>query len=703
MEKKEFILQGLSCANCAIKIEKDINNLGGVISAAVSFATTTLQVNTANGYTGNLHKMVEKIIYGYEPDIVILEKNQVRNNLSTDSNLPKIIWLSSGTLAFVVGWFIHYFLDVDMANFTLILFVFSYLLLGTRVLIRMVRNVFKGRVFDENFLMGIATIGAFIIGEYAGAAAVMAFYQVGEFFQDLAARKSKKNLAELMDIRPDYANLQDSESKNELKKVSPEQVRIGDIIVVKAGEKIPLDGVVIEGEAMLDTSSLTGESVPRRVSTSDSVLSGCINQNGVLRIQTTATYGESTVAKIIDLVENAASKKAPTETFITKFAKYYTPIVVLSGFLIAIIPPLFFGGDWYSWVYRSLIFLVISCPCALVLSVPLGFFSGIGSASKKGILVKGGNYLEALANLDIVVFDKTGTLTKGVFKVTDVESVNGFNDDELMEYASFAEAFSNHPIAAAILKGYGKEVDKEKLSHYDEIVGYGISVRLNGDEILAGNEKLMELKGISFTESTCHGTKVYVAIGGLYAGCIIISDEIKADSRGAIEVLKALGVRKTAMLTGDTPLVAEAVADEVGIDEVHAGLLPEQKVEWVEELSKQKLSKKTLAFVGDGINDAPVLAMADVGVSMGGLGSDAAIEASDVVLMTDEPGKLAEAVRVARFTQRIVWQNIVLTLVIQVVFLALGMMGIASIWEAVFADVGVSLIAVLNSRRILNI
>ena len=702
MERKEFTLQGLSCANCAIKIEAEVNNLAGVTTATVSFATATLQINTTNGFTDNLHRKVEKIIHGHEPDILVLEKSKGQDNLYRELSSKKIIWLLSGTFAFFVGWVLHYFVSVDLDYFTFVLFAFSYLLLGTKVLIRMVKNIVKGKIFDENFLMGIATIGAFIIGEYAGATAVMVFYQVGEFFQDSAVQKSKKNLAELMNIRPDFANLQKPDKQKEFLKVSPEQVKIGDIIMVKAGERIPLDGIVIEGEAMLDTSSLTGESIPRKVTVSDSVLSGCMNQNGVLIIQTTKSYGESTVSKIIDLVENASNKKAPTEAFITKFAKYYTPIIVLLGVLIAVIPPLFFGADWYSWVYRSLIFLVISCPCALVLSVPLGFFSGIGAASKKGILVKGGNYLEALANLDMVVFDKTGTLTMGVFNVTAVESTNDFTNDELLEYTAHAEAFSNHPIAAAILDAYDENVDKEKLSDYDEIAGYGISVKLNGIEILAGNEKLMTSRGITFTESTSNGTKVYVAVDNIYGGCIVISDEIKSDSRGAIESLKALGVSKTVMLTGDTPLVAKAVANELGIDEVHSSLLPQQKVEKVEKLRGQKDAKKTLAFVGDGINDAPVLAIADVGVSMGGLGSDVAIEASDVVLMTDEPVKLAEAVVISRFTRRIVWQNIILTLVVQVIFLALGMMGIASIWEAVFADVGVSLIAVFNSRRILR-
>ena len=702
VEKKAFILKGLSCANCAIKIETEINELEDVLLATVSFATTKLHIHTAHPFSEKLHQKIKEIIYRHEPDMMMLE-NATENGISTaELNLPKMLWLSMGTLAFLIGWIIDYFTNLNIDDVTLALFGFSYLLLGTKVLVRMVKNMVRGQVFDENFLMSIATIGAFIIGEYAGAAAVMAFYQVGEFFQDLAVQKSKKNLADLMDIRPDYVNLQDGQDKGIIKKVLPEKVSIGDVMIVKAGEKIPLDGIVIDGEAMLDTSALTGESVPRKVKISDTVLSGCLNQNGLLTIQTTATYGESTVSRIIDLVENAASKKAPTETFITKFAKYYTPIVVLSGIFIALVPPLFFGGDWYRWVYRSLIFLVISCPCALVLSVPLGFFSGIGGASKKGILIKGGHYLEALANLDMVVFDKTGTLTKGTFKVTHLQTMNGFSNDELLSYAAYAEFFSNHPIALSILKAYGQKVDEGKLSQYEEIAGHGISVHVDGKAIWVGNEKLMKLKGVAFKASSNQGTQVYVAVEKRYVGCITISDEVKSDSKKAIETLKALGVRKTVMLTGDKLLVAKTVADELKIDEVYADLLPEQKVEKVEFLNQQKLTKKTVAFVGDGINDAPVLALADVGISMGGLGSDAAIEASGVVLMTDEPTKIAEAVRLARFTRRIVWQNIVLTLMVQVIFLFLGMMGIASIWEAVFADVGIALIAVLNSRRILK-
>ena len=619
-------------------------------------------------------------------------------------NVSTIFWLVLGTAAFLAGILFEYVLDINHGQrMAMILFAFSYLWLGGKVLGRMLKNIARGQVFDENFLMGIATIGAIAIGKPAEAVTVMLFYQIGEFLQGMAVAKSKKRIGDLMDIRPDYANLK---KDGQLARVSPENVRIGDLFVVKPGERIPLDGIVVEGEAMLDTTALTGESVPRKASVSDTVLSGCINRNGVLTIRATQTFGESTVAKILDLVENAAGKKAPTETFITKFARYYTPAVVWFAVLLASIPPLFFGGEWSDWLGRALVFLVISCPCALVVSIPLGFFGGIGGASRKGILVKGGNYLEALANLDTVVFDKTGTLTQGVFKVTAIQPVDGFGENDLLEAAAHAEAFSNHPIAVSILKEYGKDIDRETLTRYEEIAGHGVSVKVcagtQSRAILAGNEKLMNKMGIPHTESQGIGTRVYVAIEGVYAGCIVIADETKPDSHGLAASLKELGVRKTVMLTGDTRQIAEAVAGELGLDEMHAGLLPQQKVEKVEMLAKQKPPRKTLAFVGDGINDAPVLAMADIGVAMGGLGSDAAIEAADVVLMTDEPAKLVEAVKIARFTKRIVWQNIVLSLGIKFLFLLLATLGVSSLWEAVFADVGVSLLAVLNSMRVLK-
>ena len=472
---------------------------------------------------------------------------------------------------------------------------------------------------------------------------------------------------------------------------------------MSSGEKIPLDGIVMEGEAMLDTTVLTGESVPRKATILESVISGCINLNGVLTIQATQTYGESTVSKILDLVEHAAHKKAPTETFITKFARYYTPIVVCSAVLLAIVPPLLFGGVWMDWISRALIFLVISCPCALVVSIPLGFFGGIGAASKHGILVKGGNYLEALANLDVVVFDKTGTLTKGVFQVTSIQPTQGFNTDLLLKVAAYAEDYSTHPIALSIQKEYGMDIDQDQIKQYEELAGMGVSVCIKGQSILLGNERLMKQERIEYTPSSTIGTTVYIAIDQIYAGCIVISDEVKSDSREAIASLKALGVQKTVMLTGDTRQIAEGIADELKLDEVYANLLPGQKVEQVERLKKDKRAKRTIAFVGDGINDAPVLAMADVGIAMGALGSDAAIEAADVVLMTDEPSKLAEAVTLARFTKRIVWQNIIMALGIKFLFLFLATLGVSSLWEAVFADVGVSLLAVLNSMRVLKV
>jgi len=695
---KEYILQGLDCANCAAKIEDAVKKSDGVQSASVNIITSKLQVEANEDLSFEIFKTVERIVHLHEPNVLVLEKEASKQIECNNDNKSRMIWLISGAFMFALGVMFEWPFYIN-GNIAFVLLTFSYLLLGAKVILRAVRNITKGRVFDENFLMSIATIGAFAIGEYSGAVAVMLFYQVGEYFQGRAVQKSKKNIADLMDIRPDYANLQ---LDGQVKRVSPESISIGEIILVKPGEKIPLDGIVIDGESMIDTSALTGESVPRKTNVFDTALSGCINLNGVLTIQVTQTFGESTASKIIDLVENAASKKATIETFIAKFAKYYTPVVVALAALVAIIPPLFLGGEWSDWIYRSLVLLIISCPCALVLSVPLGFFGGIGASSKKGILVKGGNYLEALAHLDIVVFDKTGTLTKGAFKVTSLQPSDEFSKNELLEAAAYAESYSSHPIALSILNEYGKTVDKEDFSQYEEIAGHGTSVNANGKLILAGNKKLMNKNDIVFTENTDFGTKVYVSVDNRYAGCVVISDEIKLDSRNAISELKNLGVRKVIMLTGDSKKVADAVANEIGIDEAYASLLPQQKVDKVELISEQKTPKKTLAFVGDGINDAPVLAMADVGIAMGGLGSDAAIEAADVVLMTDEPMKLVEAIKIARFTKRIVWQSIIFSLTVQVLFLVLGTMGVASIWEAIFADVGVSLLAVFNTMRMLK-
>ena len=531
------------------------------------------------------------------------------------------------------------------------------------------------------------------------AAAVMLFYQIGEFFQDMAVKRSRKSIADLMDIRPDYANV---ERNGEFVAVDPKTVSVGEIIVVKPGEKIPLDGVVIDGKSTLDTKALTGEFVPKTVSQGDSVLSGCINQNGALTVEVTKTFGQSTVAKIIDLVENASSRKAPTENFITIFARYYTPIVVILATIFAVIPPLVFNGAWADWIHRGFVFLVISCPCALVISIPLTFFGGIGAASKHGVLVKGSNYLEALNNIGTVVFDKTGTLTKGVFKVADIMPASSFTSEQVLRFAALAESYSNHPIAKSVIATYAADIDRTTVTDYTEISGYGISAFFEGKRILVGNAKLMETENIPYTNCDRVGTKIYIAVDGQFAGCILIADEIKDDSKSTITALKRIGVEKAVMLTGDNEQIGRSVAEELGLDEYYAQLLPEHKVERLEALDAVKRSKSKLAFIGDGINDAPVLARADIGIAMGGLGSDAAIEAADVVLMTDEPSKLVEAIEVAKATKRIVIQNIVIALTIKGVFLGLGAFGIAGMWEAVFGDVGVAMIAVLNAMRIMK-
>jgi len=607
----------------------------------------------------------------------------------------KIIRLSIGAVLFILSLILEHVFSI---NYYIILgfFILSYLILGADVIWYALKNMLKGKFFDENFLMSIATIGAFIIGQYAEGAAVMLFYQVGELFQTLAINKAKKSITKLLDIRPDYANLK---KHNELIKVEPSIVEIGDLIVVKPGEKIPLDGIIVDGESLVETATLTGEAIPRKVKPDNDVLSGCINQNGVLTIRVTKKFSESTVSKIIDLVENATVKKAPTEKFITKFARIYTPIVVILALLIATLPPLLFNGVWSQWLNRGLVFLVISCPCALVISIPLGFFGGIGGAAKNGILIKGSNYLEALNNLEAVVYDKTGTLTKGIFKVTTIEPANKYTENDLLMKAAEAEVFSNHPIAQSIMKAYAHKVDKRNLSDYTEIAGLGISVKSNNSMILAGNPILMRTNNIEFTESLVIGTKVYVAIDGIFAGCITIADEIKEDSKNAITLLKEKGIKKIVMLTGDNEKIATVVANLLGIEEFHYELLPQDKVERV-KLIKSTI-KGNLIFIGDGINDAPVLALSDIGVAMGGLGSDAAIEAADIVLMTDETSKLGLALDIAKFTKKIVWQNIIFSLLVKVLFLGLGAAGVASMWEAVFADVGVALLAVLNALRII--
>ncbi len=582
----------------------------------------------------------------------------------------------------------------------LVLFLSSYLLIGGEVVYHAFRNIRHGQIFDENFLMTIATLGAFAIKVYPEAVAVMLFYRVGEAVQDLAVNRSRRSIQALLEIRPDYANLQ---KENEIVRVSPTEVAVGDLIIVKPGERVPLDGKIMEGSSLVDTSALTGETVPRRVQAGEEILSGFINTSGLLLVEVTKEYGQSTIAKILDLVQNAGSKKAPTENFITKFARYYTPVVVAIAAILALVPPLIIPGAVFAeWLYRALVFLVISCPCALVISIPLGFFSGIGGASRNGVLVKGGNYLEALNNVEAVVFDKTGTMTKGVFKVTALHPVGGFQEKELLQYAAWAETFSTHPIAQSILELYGEKVSADKIESYEEIAGCGVKVSVDGKTILAGKRTLMAEAGISVEEQEKTGTVVHVAVDGQYVGAVVISDEIKEDSRQALEGLKNLGVRKLVMLTGDNKTTAAQVAKELGVEEFYAELLPQEKVEQIEKVYENK-GKGNLVFVGDGINDAPVLARADVGVAMGGLGSDAAIEAADVVIMNDQPSKLVTAMQIARRTKKIVWQNITLALIVKAVVLILGAGGIATMWEAVFADVGVALLAIFNATRVMRV
>ena len=578
-------------------------------------------------------------------------------------------------------------------------FLVCYAVVGWDIVWKAITNILHGQVFDENFRMTIATVGALILGEHSEGVAVMLFYQVGEWFQSYAVSKSRKSIAGLMDIRPDYANV---ERDGKLVQVDPDEVQIGDVIVVKPGERIPLDGTILKGSSALDTSALTGESMPREVEPGMEVISGCINQTGILTIQTTKEFGESTVAKILDLVENASDKKGRTENFITRFARYYTPAVVFAALALAILPPLITGQSFGTWIYRALTFLVISCPCALVISIPLSFFGGIGGASRIGVLVKGSNYLESLAHTEMVVFDKTGTLTKGSFAVSEVNP-KGMKDTQLLELAAYAEDYSNHPISLSIKKAYGRKIDSGRITEVQESAGHGVRAVIDGKAVLAGNAKLMVKERIQYTPSTAVGTVVYLACDGKYAGCIVIEDEIKADAPAAIKRLKSAGIHKTVMLTGDADAVGKKVANRLELDQAYTELLPADKVDRVEELLKQKSEKGKLVFVGDGINDAPVLARADVGIAMGGLGSDAAIEAADVVLMTDEPSKIASVMKIARKTIRIANQNIVFALGVKFLVLILGALGYANMWAAVFADVGVSVIAILNAIRAMRV
>ena len=580
------------------------------------------------------------------------------------------------------------------------LYIISYLIVGFEIIKKAIRNIFRGKVFDENFLMTVATIGAFGIGEFPEAVAVMLFYQVGELFQSYAVDKSRKSISSLMDIRPDYANI---ERDGKVERVDPDEVNVGDIIIIKPGEKVPLDGIIMEGKTSLDTKALTGESLPKDVEEGEEVLSGCINLNGVLRVQITKEFEESTVSKILDLVENASSKKSKSENFITKFATYYTPIVVLIALVLAIVPPLIIDGAMFSdWIYRALSFLVVSCPCALVISIPLSFFGGIGAASKIGVLIKGSNYLEAISNAEIVVFDKTGTLTEGKFEVQEVSSID-MSKEELLKYAAYAENYSNHPISISVKMAYGKEIDKSKIESTQELSGLGIVARVLDKEVFVGNDKLMKEKEIEYTKCDEVGTILYVAVDGKYVGYILIADRIKRDSYNAIKGLKKNGIKKTVMLTGDKRNVGETVAKKLGLDKVYAELLPDGKVKRVEKLLKEKSDNGKLVFVGDGINDAPVLALSDIGIAMGALGSDAAIEAADVVIMTDEPSKIVNAIQLSKRTMNIVKQNIFFAIGVKILVLILSALGISTMWEAVFADVGVSVIAIINSLRVLNV
>ncbi|GAA0108766.1 heavy metal translocating P-type ATPase [Clostridium tertium] len=756
-----LILSGLTCANCANKIETKVNNMNGVKEATLNFTTSTLIIEL-NGerHDDDIILEAKSIINKLEPGVKVFNKNESNiipkevnkctsdtcsienknekenhthdknhshNNFRGESHehssekphehshehshdhshghshdhsngeavsLKENMRLIIGAIVYAIA-----LISTEGSILSVVLFALSYVLVGGEVVLTAIKNILRGEVFDENFLMTVATLGAFFVGEFPEGVAVMLFYQIGEVFQSYAVNRSRKSITSLMNIRADYANVL-KDGKEE--KVNPETVNIDDVIIIKPGERVPLDGIVLDGTSFVDTSALTGESVPREVSTGEDILAGFINTNGVLKVKVTKNFKESTVSRILELVENASNKKAPTEKFITRFARIYTPIVVFSALALAIIPPLVIkDASFYDWIYRALIFLVVSCPCALVVSIPLGLFAGIGGASRKGILVKGGNYLEALKDVNTVVFDKTGTLTKGVFKVTEINNVD-IAKEELIKIAAISESLSNHPIAQSIIKEYGKEIDSNELSDYEEISGHGIKVTINNSQVLIGNYKLMEKFKIKYNNINSIGTIVHVAINNEYKGNIVISDEIKEGSKSAIEGLKAIGVSQTVMLTGDNKSVGEKVASLVGVDKVFAELLPGDKVEKVEDLIKNNSTEGKVIFVGDGINDAPVLARADIGVAMGGIGSDAAIEAADVVLMKDDPEALVTAIKVARKTNKILWQNIIFSLGVKVLVLLLGAFGIANMWEAVFADVGVTVIAVINSTRCLK-
>ena len=722
MKNNECMLsiEGLDCPNCAAKVERKINTLEGIKEATVDFLGKKIIILTdeifgdkisENKLAELIQAEVDKIEDGVK--VLALKANTKENsNSQKEEDTGKIKKkLLIGGILFLLGIFVPKSLLIP--KFTI--FLISYFIIGGNVLLSAFKNILNGQVFDENFLMAIATIGAFAIGEYPEGVAVMLFYQLGELFQGIAVNNSRKSIVSLMDIRPDYANIKVEKG---IKKVSPEKIKVGEIIVVKPGEKVPLDGKIVKGASTFDTSALTGESLPREAKAGDDVLSGFINKNGLIEIEVTKVFSESTVSKILYLVENAGSKKSKTENFITKFARYYTPVVVITALILAIFPPLLIQGATFSdLIYRALIFLVVSCPCALVISIPLGFFGGIGGASRHGILIKGTNYLEVLNNLESVVMDKTGTLTKGIFKVTEVNAennikINDFQNNKteltkplLLKYAAHIEKFSNHPIAQSIVSEYensASKVDENVVKDFEEISGFGVKVNINNHQFLAGNSKLMDLKNIKFEKNRNLGTVIYFAADEKYIGNILISDEIKEDSEKAIKGMKENGVKEIVMLTGDNETIGKNIAKKLGIDKVLTELLPDEKVEKLEKIYKSKSEKGKVAFVGDGINDAPVLARADLGIAMGGAGSDAAIEAADVVIMNDEPSKIVTAIKIAKKTKEIVWQNITIAFAVKIIVMILGLFGDATMWEAVFADVGVALLAVLNATRVLR-
>lgn len=690
----KYKLKNIDCAVCASKIEKALSRLKEVNNVHVNIIDSVLYIDY-----NNLPK-IKSTIKSVEHSAEIEDINREKKAPPEKNKLNELWKIAVVVVLFLTGIIFREELHNSFYSIPeYLVFITAYLISGWSVLAKAFRNILHGRVFDENFLMSIATLGAIAIHELPEAVGVMFFYQVGEYLQNRAVNKSRKSIKALLEIRPDYANLKTAEG---IVRKDPDEVEIGEIIIVKAGEKIPLDGEVIEGNSFVNTFALTGEHVPKSIKIGNTVLAGMINNSGLLNIKVTKKFGESSIAKILELVQNAAQKKAKTEKFITRFAQYYTPVVVFIALGIAFIPPVFFNAPLTEWVYRALVILVISCPCALVISIPLGYFGGIGGGSKKGILIKGSNYLDALTELNTVVFDKTGTLTEGVFKVTEIVPKDNRSSEEILLYAAMAESQSNHPIAKSILEAYGKEINPYALKNYNEIPGRGILAEVEDKKILAGNDMMLHDQKIPHEECYSHGTVVHIAIDGNYSGYIKISDVIKEDAFGLVDKLHSLGIKETIMLTGDNETSAKFVAGKLGIKTFYAGLLPENKVNIFEKILEQKNGKGKVAFVGDGINDAPVLARADVGIAMGGAGSDAAVESADIVLMEDKPFKVAESIEIAKDTRKIVWQNIIFAMGVKAFFIALGAFGLASMWEAVFADMGVALLAILNSTRLLK-